>query len=99
MRVLVVFNHKGGTLPQHKPREELALVKAAFDGSGGQCGHYGHARQGHPAWRLPLGTFNHFAKDLDIPLALDEATRVVTNGYTATVDLGEVNGPPHGDQA
>ena len=34
LRVLVVLNHKGGTLSQHKPREGLALVKAAFDAQG-----------------------------------------------------------------
>jgi len=41
---------------------------------------------------LPLGTFNHFARDLDIPLDLAEAARVVIEGETATIDLAEVNG-------
>ncbi|MGI8938143.1 MAG: diacylglycerol/lipid kinase family protein [Iamia sp.] len=40
---------------------------------------------------LPMGTFNHFAKDLGLPLDLDEAARVVVEGDTTTVDLGEVN--------
>jgi diacylglycerol kinase family enzyme len=41
---------------------------------------------------LPLGTLNHFAKDLGIPLELEEAARVVLDGATCRVDVGEVNG-------
>jgi diacylglycerol kinase family enzyme len=41
---------------------------------------------------LPLGTFNHFAKDLGIPLGVDEAVRTIVDGRVAQVDLGEVNG-------
>lgn len=45
-----------------------------------------------PLGVLPLGTLNHFAKDLGIPLGLDEAARVVLGGHTTRVDVGEVNG-------
>ncbi|MEO6016618.1 MAG: diacylglycerol kinase family protein, partial [Polaromonas sp.] len=41
---------------------------------------------------LPLGTLNHFARDLKIPLDLDEAVRVIAEGHTGKVDTGEVNG-------
>jgi diacylglycerol kinase family enzyme len=41
---------------------------------------------------LPLGTLNHFAKDLGIPLELDAAADVVLNGRECRVDVGEVNG-------
>jgi YegS/Rv2252/BmrU family lipid kinase len=41
---------------------------------------------------LPLGTLNHFAKDLGIPLELDEAAKVVLEGVVCKVDVGEVNG-------
>jgi diacylglycerol kinase family enzyme len=41
---------------------------------------------------IPLGTLNHFAKDLGIPLALTEAIDVVLDGRLQPVDLGEVNG-------
>ena len=41
---------------------------------------------------LPLGTLNHFARDLGIPLGLDEAASVVLAGHTTRVDTGEVNG-------
>jgi diacylglycerol kinase family enzyme len=40
---------------------------------------------------LPLGTLNHFAKDLGIPLALDAAIRNVAEGRRAMVDVGAVN--------
>ena len=41
---------------------------------------------------LPLGTLNHFAKDLQIPLDLEAAARVLLEGREAHVDVGEVNG-------
>lgn len=41
---------------------------------------------------LPLGTLNHFAKDLKIPLELDEAVANVVQGVVGKVDVGEVNG-------
>ena len=41
---------------------------------------------------LPLGTLNHFAKDLGIPLALEEAVRNLAQGKPKRVDVGEVNG-------
>jgi diacylglycerol kinase family enzyme len=41
---------------------------------------------------LPLGTLNHFARDLGIPLDLREAARVVAAGGVRRVDVAEVNG-------
>ncbi len=41
---------------------------------------------------LPLGTLNHFAKDMKIPLALDEAIANLVHGQPCQVDVGEVNG-------
>jgi diacylglycerol kinase family enzyme len=41
---------------------------------------------------LPLGTLNHFAKDLQIPLELSEAVRNIAGGRVMSVDVGEVNG-------
>ncbi len=41
---------------------------------------------------LPLGTLNHFAKDLGIPLDLAGAVRTIARGRVAAVDVGEVNG-------
>jgi diacylglycerol kinase family enzyme len=41
---------------------------------------------------LPLGTLNHFAKDLGIPLKLQDAVRTLAEGTVREVDVGEVNG-------
>jgi diacylglycerol kinase family enzyme len=41
---------------------------------------------------LPMGTLNHFAKDLQIPLELEAAIRTIADGHVAQVDVGEVNG-------
>jgi YegS/Rv2252/BmrU family lipid kinase len=41
---------------------------------------------------LPLGTLNHFAKDLRIPLEVKEAARNVCEGRAVLVDVAEVNG-------
>lgn len=41
---------------------------------------------------LPLGTFNHFARDLGIPLDLADAARAIVEGTTTTIDLADVNG-------
>jgi diacylglycerol kinase family enzyme len=40
---------------------------------------------------LPLGTLNHFAKDLHIPLVLDDAIGNIVARHQAKVDTGEVN--------
>jgi diacylglycerol kinase family enzyme len=41
---------------------------------------------------LPLGTLNHFARDLGIPLDLEEAAKVIASCKTRGVDVAEVNG-------
>lgn len=41
---------------------------------------------------LPLGTFNHFARDLGIPLGLEDAVRTIAEGRVREVDLGEAGG-------
>jgi len=41
---------------------------------------------------LPLGTLNHFAKDLNIPVDIEAAVRTIVSGYTTQVDVGQVNG-------
>ena len=41
---------------------------------------------------LPLGTLNHFAKDVGIPLALGEAVANIAHGVRKKVDVGTVNG-------
>ncbi|HME09240.1 MAG TPA: diacylglycerol kinase family protein [Bryobacteraceae bacterium] len=41
---------------------------------------------------LPIGTLNHFARDLGIPLDLDAAIEVLAKGHSECVDIAEVNG-------
>src|SRR3974390_3456832 len=41
---------------------------------------------------LPMGTLNHFAKDVGIPLHLEAAVRNLFTGELIKVDAGEING-------
>ncbi|MGD1038606.1 MAG: diacylglycerol kinase family protein [Roseiarcus sp.] len=41
---------------------------------------------------LPMGTFNHFAKDVGVPLDLEAAVRNIFTGQIDRVDVAEVNG-------
>ena len=45
-----------------------------------------------PLGVLPMGTLNHFAKDLGLPLEVAEAIRVAARGIVRRVDVGQVNG-------
>jgi diacylglycerol kinase family enzyme len=67
------------------------LVAGGGDGTI-NCGASAVVGRGIPLGVLPLGTLNHFAKDLGIPLDLDEAVKVVLDGVVCKVDVGEVNG-------
>lgn len=41
---------------------------------------------------LPLGTLNHLARDLGIPLGLAEAAKLIATGKERRIDVAEVNG-------
>lgn len=41
---------------------------------------------------IPIGTLNHFARDLSIPLDAAEAARALCGAKIARVDVGQVNG-------
>ncbi len=41
---------------------------------------------------LPMGTLNHFAKDVGIPLDLDAAVALLAGGQDRAVDAGSING-------
>lgn len=41
---------------------------------------------------LPTGTRNHFARDLGLPLALDDALAVLAAGHTRRIDVGDLDG-------
>ena len=40
---------------------------------------------------IPVGTLNHFARDLGIPEDIEEAVAAIARGLTVGIDLGEVN--------
>ena len=50
------------------------------------------AGSGVPLGIAPLGTLNHFAKDLGLPLDLEAAAETLARGAERRVDLAEVNG-------
>jgi YegS/Rv2252/BmrU family lipid kinase len=50
------------------------------------------AGTGTPLGVLPLGTLNHFAKDVGIPLDVTDAARTIAAGHTIDIDVAEVNG-------
>jgi YegS/Rv2252/BmrU family lipid kinase len=41
---------------------------------------------------LPLGTLNHFARDLGIPAEIDAAAKLIATGKERRVDVAEMNG-------
>ena len=41
---------------------------------------------------LPMGTLNHFAKDLGLPLDLKSAVKTIVAGHVGQLDVGDVNG-------
>ena len=43
---------------------------------------------------LPLGTLNHFAKDIGVGPDLPAAVRVIAAGHVQNLDVGQVNGQP-----
>jgi diacylglycerol kinase family enzyme len=45
-----------------------------------------------PLGVLPLGTLNHFAKDLKLPLEVKDAVAAIATGVTTAVDVAQVNG-------
>src|SRR5579872_2332750 len=91
--VLLAF---GGSL---KKRTTEAVAGGAFDAvvAGGGDGTVSNVAaalvdSGLPLGVLPLGRFNHFARDLGIPAELEQAVALIAAGNAVTIDSGEVNG-------
>jgi diacylglycerol kinase family enzyme len=84
------------------PELKDAAAAAARDGSevvvmGGGDGTMGAgaaalAGTGTSMGILPLGTLNHFARDLGIPTDLKGAVHTIVNGTPRRIDVGEANG-------
>ena len=89
---------------RHAVRSEVdAVIAGGGDGTiravashlaGGSAGT--SAGTSIPLGVLPLGTLNHFARDLGIPVELPDAVRLIADGLAegmaGVLDLGEVNG-------
>ncbi len=69
-------------------------VVVVAGGGDGTVSAVAAALVGHdiPLGVLALGTLNHLAKDLGIPLDPEDAAKVILGGHTTAIDLGEVNG-------
>lgn len=67
-----------------------AVVAAGGDGTVSAIAA-GIAGTGMTLGVIPLGTLNHFAKDLGLD-TVDKALDVIAGGHTEHVDVGEVNG-------
>jgi diacylglycerol kinase family enzyme len=78
-------------LRQAQGGELDAVVVGGGDGSIGTVASV-LAGSGVSMGILPLGTLNHFARDLGIPFVVEQAVAVLAAGHTHAVDLGEVNG-------
>lgn len=74
--------------------QEGKLDVVAVGGGDGSIGTVASvlAGSGVPLGILPLGTLNHFARDLGIPFAVEPAVAIMAAGHTQPVDLGDVNG-------
>jgi diacylglycerol kinase family enzyme len=66
------------------------LLIAGGDGSIGSAANV-IAGTGVELAILPCGTLNHLAKDLSLPLSLEDAARVALNGCVTAVDAAVVN--------
>jgi len=89
--------HQAAPRTLHAAAERLlaepadALVIGGGDGTIGSIAGL-VAAAGRPLGILPLGTLNHFARDLGLSTAIDGATATIAAGLVRAVDLSEVNG-------
>ena len=66
------------------PRLRIAPSPRTFFEAGGPRGALPHAAIGV----LPMGTLNHFAKDVGIPRHLEAAVHNIFTGQVTNVDVG-----------
>ncbi len=105
-RVTELFKARGAQiriLMAEKGREIPGLAQSAIDGgvsvvvAGGGDGTVNAVASvlidsGAVLGVLPLGTLNHFSKDVGVPTDLEAAVETVLQGRIARVDVGKVNG-------
>ena len=67
------------------------VILAGGDGTINASGR-GLVETGLPLGLLPMGTANDFARSVGVPVDLEAAARVIVDGITHRVDVGDVNG-------
>lgn len=85
----------GGDMEERAKAAVKAGAEAVVAGGGDgtvRCVAGVLAGTGTPLGVLPLGTLNHFARDLGIPEEIPEAIAALASGEVRSLDLGEVNG-------
>ena len=78
-----------------RDRGELGAVDAVVVGGGdGTIRSVANILAGSavPMGILPMGTLNHFARDLSLPFDIERAIDIIGHKQIRTVDLGSVNG-------
>lgn len=78
-------------LLERKPPPGDAVVVGGGDGTLG-CASGLLAGTALPLGVLPMGTLNHFARDLGLPADLDGCIQIIAAGQVRPVDVAEVNG-------
>jgi diacylglycerol kinase family enzyme len=92
-RVLLARNGRELTALAYRAVEDRCGTVVAAGGDGTMNAVAGAlAGTETPMGVLPLGTLNHFAKDLKLPLELEGAVATIMTGRIAHIDVGEVNG-------
>ncbi|CAN5123829.1 diacylglycerol kinase family protein [soil metagenome] len=101
-----LFAARGATVQILHPDENCSLTEVARRAAAGahevvvvgggdgtvSCVAGALAGSGKALGVLPLGTLNHFAKDLQLPLDLPTAVETIVRGRVGEVDVAEVNG-------
>jgi len=68
-----------------------ALVAAGGDGTLSAVAA-AVAQSDVPLGVMPIGTLNHFARDIGIPTDLRQAARIIVDGTVRSLDIGQANG-------
>jgi diacylglycerol kinase family enzyme len=74
-----------------RERAPALWIAAGGDGTVGSVARAARA-SGGTLGVLPLGTRNHFARDLGLPLELEDAAKVLAHGVDRQVDVAELDG-------
>jgi diacylglycerol kinase family enzyme len=86
---------KGGDIAEEAERAVRegfgTLIAAGGDGTISAVAAVAH-KHGRTIGVLPMGTFNYFARGLDLPEEIEDAVDLVASGITREIPVAEVNG-------